>query len=117
MHSKSQPKNAVSRIPCTKSILEPSDGHFDTPDRNPPSKVGKLHQRPPERPEGDAKCLPIRAIFPPPWRLEHLPDDPLKAEFEKRAVMDFQEPIGHVNSVIAVDPDQMSIEGRMMELC
>jgi hypothetical protein len=23
------------RIPCTKSILEPADGHFDTPDRNP----------------------------------------------------------------------------------
>jgi hypothetical protein len=31
------------RIPCTKSILEPADGHFDTPDRKPLYKVEKLH--------------------------------------------------------------------------
>ena len=31
--SGSRPKNTVSRIPCTKSILEPLDEHLDTPDR------------------------------------------------------------------------------------
>jgi hypothetical protein len=30
--------------------------------------------------------------------------------------MDFEEPVRDVNSVIGVDPDQLSIEGRMMEL-
>jgi len=30
--------------------------------------------------------------------------------------MDFEQPIGHMNSVIGVDPDHVSIEGRMMEL-
>jgi hypothetical protein len=32
VHSK--PKNAASRIPCTKSISEPLDEHFNTPNRN-----------------------------------------------------------------------------------
>jgi hypothetical protein len=29
----------ATRIPCTKSILEPSDGHFDTPDHNNRSRA------------------------------------------------------------------------------
>jgi hypothetical protein len=40
----------------------------------------------------------------------------LEAEFEKRAVVDFEQPIGDVNSIIGVDPDQVSVEGRVMEL-
>ena len=30
--------------------------------------------------------------------------------------MDFEQPVGNANSVIGVDPDQVSIEGRVMEL-
>jgi hypothetical protein len=30
--------------------------------------------------------------------------------------MDFEQPIGKVDSVIGVDADQVGIEGRMMEL-
>jgi hypothetical protein len=48
--------------------------------------------------------------------LDHLPDDPFEAEFEKRAIMDFEQPIGDVNSVIGVDADQVGVEGRMMDL-
>jgi hypothetical protein len=31
--------------------------------------------------------------------------DPLKAEFKKRAVMDFEQPVRNVDSEIGVDPD------------
>jgi hypothetical protein len=47
--------------------------------------------------------------------LDQLPDDPLKAEFEKRAVMDFEQPVRDVDAEIRVDPDQVGVEGRMME--
>ena len=30
--------------------------------------------------------------------------------------MDFEQPIGDVNLVIGVDPDQMGVKGRMMDL-
>jgi hypothetical protein len=56
-------------------------------------------------------------ILTPPRQSNHLPDDPLQPEFEKRDIMDFEQPIGDVNSVIGVDADQVSIERRMMELC
>ena len=39
----------------------------------------------------------------------------LQYEFEKWPVVDFEQPIGDVNSVIGVDADQMGIEGRVME--
>jgi len=48
--------------------------------------------------------------------LDHMPGDPLQPEFEKRAIMNFEQPIGDVNSVIGVDADQMGIEGCVMEL-
>ena len=67
--------------------------------------------------EPNRQPLAVRTILKPSRPVDQVSGDPLQPEFEKRAVMDFQEPIGHVNSVIAVDPDQMSIEGRMMELC
>jgi hypothetical protein len=47
--------------------------------------------------------------------LDHLPDDSLKLEFEERAVMDFEQPVGDVNSVIRVDPDQVGVEGGIMD--
>ena len=49
--------------------------------------------------------VPIGTILTPPPRLNHLPDDPLKPEFEKRAIMDFEQPVGDVNSVAWVDAD------------
>jgi hypothetical protein len=37
--------------------------------------------------------------------LDHLPGDPFQPEFEKRPIMDFEQPVGDVNPVIGVDPD------------
>ena len=48
-------------------------------------------------------------------RGDHLHDDPHQPEFEERAIVDFEQPIGDVNSVIGVDADQMGVEGRVME--
>jgi hypothetical protein len=48
--------------------------------------------------------------------VDHLPNDPLKTEFEKRAIMDFEQSVGNVDSEIGVDAYQVSVEGRMMEL-
>jgi hypothetical protein len=59
--------------------------------------------------------VPIRTILTPPPRLNHLPDDPLKPEFEESAIMDFEQPVRDVNSVIRVDPDQVGVEGGMMD--
>jgi hypothetical protein len=41
--------------------------------------------------------VPIRTILTPPPRLNHLPDDSLKPEFEESAIMDFEQPIRDVN--------------------
>ena len=62
----------------------------------------------------EPKCQPVSigAILTPPRRLDHLPDDPLQLKFEKRAIMDFEQPIGDVNSEIRVNPDQVSVERR-----
>ena len=46
----------------------------------------------------------------------HLIGDPLQTKFEKRTVMDFEQPVGDVNSVIGVDADQVGVEGRMVDL-
>ena len=51
----------------------------------------------------------------PPWLVDHLPDDPFKPEFEKRAIVDFEQPVGDVDAEIGVDPDQIGIEGRMVD--
>jgi len=60
--------------------------------------------------------VPIRTILTPPPRLNHLPDDSLKPEFEESAIMDFEQRVGDVNSVIRVDADQVGVEGGMMDL-
>ena len=54
-------------------------------------------------------------ILTPPRQSNHLPDDPLQPEFEKRAIMDFEQPIGYVNSVIRVDADQVGVEGHVVD--
>jgi hypothetical protein len=65
--------------------------------------------------EPDRQSVLVRTILSPPRQLDHLPDDPLEAEFEERAVMDFEQTIGDVNLVIGVDADQVGVEGGMMD--
>jgi len=60
--------------------------------------------------------VPIRTILTPPRRLNHLPDDSLKPEFEERAIMDFEQPVRDVNSVIRVHADQVGVESGMVDL-
>jgi hypothetical protein len=145
VHSKSQPKNPGYCIPCTGSILEPLDEHFDAPDRKTPSKVEKLHQRPPERLrerssaparvvpglmtsrsaelcgspellEPDSQPVSIRTILKPSWSVDQCSGDPLKAEFEKWTIMDFEQAIGNVDSEIGIDPDQTRFCDRKSKL-
>jgi hypothetical protein len=66
--------------------------------------------------EPERQPISIRTILTPPWQLDHLPGDPLQPEFEKRAVMQVEQPIGDVDAEIRVDPDQVGIKRRMMDL-
>jgi hypothetical protein len=58
----------------------------------------------------------IRAIRIPSRHLDYLPDDSLQAEFDERAIANFEQPIGNVNSVIGIDLDQVGVKGRMTDL-
>jgi hypothetical protein len=51
----------------------------------------------------------IGTIRTSPWQMDHLPDDPLEAEFEKRRATDFEQPIGDMDAVIRVDADQVGV--------
>jgi hypothetical protein len=66
--------------------------------------------------EPSRQSIPIRAIFTASRQLDQLPDDSRKAKFEKRAVMDFEQPIGDVNSIVGVNADEVGIEGGMVDL-
>jgi hypothetical protein len=57
----------------------------------------------------------IGTILTPSRQLDYLPDDPLKAEVEERAIMDFEQPTRDVNSLIRVDADQVGVEGRVVD--
>jgi hypothetical protein len=70
--------------------------------------------RSPELLKPERQPLPIGTILIPPWQLDCLPDDPL--QFEKRAIVDFEQPIRDMDAEIRVDADQVSIEGRMVDL-
>jgi hypothetical protein len=70
----------------------------------------------PELLEPDRQPVAIGTILKPSRPVDQCSGDPLKAEFKKRAVMYFQEPIRHMDAEIGVDPDQVGIEGRVMEL-
>jgi hypothetical protein len=65
--------------------------------------------------ETNRQPVTIGKILIPPRPVDHLPDDPLEPEFEKRAIVDFEQPVRDVNAEIGVDPDQIGIEGRMMD--
>jgi hypothetical protein len=66
--------------------------------------------------EPDRQPVAIGTILKPSRHVDQYSGDPLKAEFEKRAVMNFEQRVRDVNSEIGVDPDQVGIEGGMMEL-
>ena len=66
--------------------------------------------------EPHRESVPVRTILTASRQFDHLPDDPLQPEFKKRAIMDFEQPVGDVNSVIGVDPDQVGVEGCVMDL-
>ena len=54
-------------------------------------------------------------ILTPPRQSNHLPDDPLQPEFEKRTIMEIEKPVGDVDAEIRVHSDQVGIERRMMD--
>jgi len=60
--------------------------------------------RSPELLKPERQPLPIGTILIPPWQLDCLPDDPLQPEFEKRAIMDFEQPVRDMDAEIRVDP-------------
>ncbi len=59
---------------------------------------------------------PIRTILIPPRHLDHLTDNTLQPEFEERPIVNFEQPVGDMDAEIPIDPDQMSVEGGVMEL-
>jgi hypothetical protein len=74
-----------------------------------PRPAGAVRLKPQRQP------IAIRTILKPSRPVDQCSGDPLKAEFEKRAIMDFEQPIRDVNSEIGVDPDQMGVEGGMVD--
>jgi hypothetical protein len=56
----------------------------------------------------------IGTILSPSRQFNHLSDDPLQPEFEKWSIMDFEQPVRDMDAEIRVDPDQVSIERRIV---
>ena len=55
--------------------------------------------------EPSRQPVSIRVILTSSRQLDRLLGDSLEAEFEKCAIMDFQQPVGDVNAKIRVDPN------------
>jgi hypothetical protein len=66
--------------------------------------------------EPNYQPVPIRPILSPPRQLNRIAGDSLQPKFEKPPIADFEQPIGDVDTEIRIDSDQVSIEGRVMEL-
>jgi hypothetical protein len=66
--------------------------------------------------EPDRQSIAIGTILKPARPVAQCPGNPLQPEFEKRAIMDFEQPVGNVNSVIGVDADQVGVERCVMDL-
>ena len=60
--------------------------------------------------------VPIGSILKPSRPIDERSGDPLEPEFEERTIVDFEQPIGDMYSVIGVDADQVGVEGGMVEL-
>ena len=58
--------------------------------------------------EPSRQPVSIRPIHTSPRQLDHLPDDPLEAEFEKRAIMDFEQAVSDMDAKIRINADQVS---------
>jgi len=54
--------------------------------------------------EPDSQPVAIGTILKPSRPVDQCSGDPLEAEFEKRAIMDFEQPIRDVNSVTGSTP-------------
>jgi hypothetical protein len=63
--------------------------------------------------EPNRQPVPIGKILISP-RVDHLPNDPFEPEFEKRASVDFEQPVRDVDAEIGINPEQIGIEGRVM---
>ena len=59
---------------------------------------------------------PACMVLKPPRPVDERSDDSLEAEFEEWAVMDFEQPVRDMDAEIRVDPDQLGVKGRVMEL-
>ena len=64
--------------------------------------------------EPDRQSVSVRTILKPSRPVDQFSGDALEAEFEERT-MDFEQPVRDVNSVIRVGPDQVGVEGGMMD--
>ncbi len=62
------------------------------------------------------QSVSIRTILTPSRPVDQCSGDPLEAEFQKRAIMDFEQPVRDMDAEIRVYPDQMGVEGRMVDL-
>ena len=75
---------------------------------HPPGTIESI--RPLKLLEPNRQPVPFRPVLDPVR-----PIDQRSGDFLQWAIMDFEQPVGDVNSVIRVDADQVN-EGRMMEL-
>jgi hypothetical protein len=50
------------------------------------------------------------------WASDQCPCDRLQALLEQRAIVELQQPLGDVDALIGVDPNQMVVEGGMVDL-
>jgi len=56
--------------------------------------------------EPNRQPVVVRPILVPVRPIDQRSGDSLQSEFEKRAIMNFEQPVGDVNSVLRVDADQ-----------
>jgi hypothetical protein len=94
---------------CAPSLSRQSASFY----RIPPGTTESI--RPLKLLEPNRQPVPFRPVLDPVRPIDQRSGNSLQPEFQKRAVMDFEQPVGDVNSVIRVDANQVN-EGRMMEL-
>ena len=70
----------------------------------------------PELLEPERQPIPIGSILKTSWSVDQCSGDPLQPEFEKRAIVDFEQPVRDMDAEIGIDADQVGVEGRVMEL-
>jgi hypothetical protein len=58
----------------------------------------------------------VRAILSSPWQLDQSARHCLEPLSKERTIMEFEQPVGDVDTEIRVDPDQLGVEGGMVDL-